>query len=311
MRRTGWLLVLCVAFGGCLSAKDDYVLRDAALFGHDNKMYWCLNVKKADVNAVDESGTTALMLASYAGHTNIVATLLKRGAEVNQQRNRGYANHETALTFAAMAGHASVVEILLKNGAKTDVNPYREASPVIVASEKGHEEVVVLLLSAGVDLEAVESFLEIQAANSTVTKQKVTVGTVALHCAAGSGHTAVVEHLVNAGVDVDSEWGKGTPLMAAARRGKIMVVSTLIDFDADVNRQDDIGRTPLMLAALEGHSKVVALLLNEGADPTLKDSSGDESMSYAQGHPSVIDELISAVKNTQQDKSSVRGKPRR
>jgi ankyrin repeat protein len=71
--------------------------------------------KGADVNAKDDDGRTALMLAAEKGHTEIVQLLLERGANVNTK-----IDEKRILLWAAENGHTEIVQLLLKKGAKYD-----------------------------------------------------------------------------------------------------------------------------------------------------------------------------------------------
>ncbi len=66
------------------------------------------------VDTKDECGRTALMRAAYDGDTNIVKTLLGRGANVNE---RDVAD-ATALTMATAGGCNEIVQLLREAGAK-------------------------------------------------------------------------------------------------------------------------------------------------------------------------------------------------
>ena len=70
----------------------------------------------ADPNAQDpQSGSTMLSIASLMGHTEVVALLLERGADVNAKSRDG----GTALHAAAFLGRAETVKLLLEKGADT------------------------------------------------------------------------------------------------------------------------------------------------------------------------------------------------
>lgn len=88
-------------------------------------------------------------------------------------------------------------------------------------------------------------------------------GQTALYCAAVGGSTADVRTLLLAGADPDLEAVAGTPLGAAAARGHLSVVDTLLEGGADVSG----GEPQAALArAIEGrHVDVVRLLLDQGA----------------------------------------------
>lgn len=66
------------------------------------------------VDVKDECGRTALMRAAYDGNTNIVKTLLGRGANVNA---RDVAD-ATALTLAISGGCDEIEQLLRDAGAK-------------------------------------------------------------------------------------------------------------------------------------------------------------------------------------------------
>jgi len=80
---------------------------EAASKGDTQKVQALLG-KGADVNAKDDMGETALIIAAYYGHTDTVKVLLEEGADVNAKNNKGI----TALRAAKLAGHNEIVLML-------------------------------------------------------------------------------------------------------------------------------------------------------------------------------------------------------
>lgn len=97
---------------------------------------------RAQVNAKDSDGRTALMFAVVNSHPKVVKALLRAGAHVNARARDG----GTALMLAAANGHAEITRMLLNSGAKTG---YKYASTgdnaAKLASDRGHNAVVELL----------------------------------------------------------------------------------------------------------------------------------------------------------------------
>jgi hypothetical protein len=89
-----------------------------------------------------------------------------------------------------------------------------------------------------------------------------------LHLAAGRGHLAMVEALVQLGLDVNEPCGGNpeTPLHSAAWDGRVETAKWLLDHGAKVDAVDNYGRTPLISAATDGSVETVRLLLDSGAD---------------------------------------------
>eukprot|EP01059_Diplonema_ambulator_P033285 TRINITY_DN6891_c0_g1_i1.p1 TRINITY_DN6891_c0_g1~~TRINITY_DN6891_c0_g1_i1.p1 ORF type:complete len:111 (+),score=12.20 TRINITY_DN6891_c0_g1_i1:224-556(+) len=80
----------------------------------------------------------------------------------------------------------------------------------------------------------------------------------------------------------------------ASLYGYTDVIVTLLQYDADVDRQDSCGRTPLHYAASPNHSAVVRLLLHYGADFNRKNTHGKTALEEAStwGQSDTIRELI-------------------
>ena len=68
----------------------------------------------ADVNEHGWDGYTALMVASYKGHTEVARLLIEQGVDVNAQDKRG----RTALEWASRYRHKEIVKLLKEAGAK-------------------------------------------------------------------------------------------------------------------------------------------------------------------------------------------------
>ncbi len=137
-----------------------------------------------DARAESESwlGSTALQRASARGHLDIAQWLLKAGADPNVANRRGYAplhvaaslavaaalldagadvnahtaDGDTPLMLAAHAGDVARVRLLLARGADVNLRGLGKSpfatSALAYAVDEGHEEIVRLLVDAGVDL---------------------------------------------------------------------------------------------------------------------------------------------------------------
>jgi len=224
---------------------------------------------------------TALMAASFNGHTEVVSLLLKAGADVNAKNNDG----ETALMLASAFGHTEIVSLLLKAEADVNAKDKQGWTALMDASCSGHTEVVSLLLKAGADVNA-----------------KPNYGETALMLASDFGHTEVVSLLLlKAGADVNAKDNYGeTALMQASFFGYTEIVSLLLGAGADVNAKGDCGETALMQASEYGHTEVVSLLLKAGADINAKANNGFTALKYAsrKGYTEIVSLLGKQVNKT-------------
>ena len=233
-------------------------LHGAAFFGIVEIVAAVLEMREWDVDAPDNTGSTALTWAARRGHEEVVEMLLEQG---NANPNTADTQDGwTPLAWAAQYGHEGVVKILLES---QYVNPntigtaYGQTT-LLWAAKRGQEEVVRMLLKQ-------------EGVNPDQTDTQC--GRTPLSLAAENGHEGVVKMLLKS-QDVnpntaDTRCGR-TPLQWAARRGHEGVVKVLLKLNG-VN-PDQAGahcdRTPLSLAAEHGHEGVVKMLL-EGGDISL------------------------------------------
>ncbi len=97
-----------------------------------------------------------------------------------------------------------------------------------------------------------------------------------------TGGTEVLKRLIQRGADVNLQDQKGrSPLIVAVLMNHIDAAGLLLAAGADVNHQDRHGATALFYAADAGFSELVDLLLKRGANPALANDSGTTPMQIA------------------------------
>ena len=245
-----------------------------------------LEMRKWDVNAIDCTGSTALIWAVVKGHEGVIKILLEREDIDPNQTDTKYGR--TPLLWAVMKGHLGVVKMFLERG---DVNPnqpntYDRRTPLSWAAEKGHEGIVRSLL---------------EREDISPDQPNTYNGRTPLSWAAKRGHEGVVKMLLER-EDVspdhaDSIYGRRL-ISWAAENGHEEVVKMFLERDeVNPNQSDaEYGRTPLSWAAANGYEGVVKILLErDEVNPNQADTSyGQTPLSWAaeKGYEGVVKILL-------------------
>ena len=220
----------------------------------DKQTVQALLKKKADVNAAQSDGATALHWAAYLQDAEATALLIRAGAKVETTNNYGV----TPLVLAATSGNAAVVDLLVKAGANPNTPVRAGETPLMLAARSGSVEAVKALLLGGATVDAKESWN----------------GQNALMWAAAEAQAPAMQALIEGGAEIGARSNAGTtPLLFAVRRGDMASVNVLLKAGADVNEKRPDYASPLLVAIINGHEDLVDLLLEKGADPNAEGGS--------------------------------------
>jgi len=255
---------------------------DAAMRG-DREAVRAAIARKADVNAPQLDGSTALHWAAERDDLEMADLLLAAGARATTRTREGV----TPLQLSATNGSASMLDRLLKAGADPNagLTPAGETA-LMMAARTGKTDAIRVLAEAGANVNAKESW----------------GGTTPLMWAVSEGHGEAARVLIGAGAEVNArshyvaaangrgfegrtplanstdakaaEFASGwlTPLMLAARQGDVELARILVGAGADVDAAAGDGKTALALATFNGNYEVASYLVDNKADVNKADA---------------------------------------
>ena len=172
--------VLLGAAGSAAADRAASPIADAAMKG-DAAAVANLIDQRADVNAAQTDGATALHWAVYRGDVATATALLKAGASVKQPNREGV----TPLSLACQSGNVDVVRLLLDAGADPNETLPNGETALMMAARTGNPEPLLLLIERGANVNAAETLR----------------GTTPLMWAAANEHPAAVRVLLEHGAD--------------------------------------------------------------------------------------------------------------
>jgi ankyrin repeat protein len=211
----------------------------------------------ADPDFFNQDRDTPLQAAAENNHIVIVRLLLDCGALINEQSVLNWFS-ESALHHAVAENNIEIVQLLIERGADVNQRARRQASPLLLASMRGHLKMVQLLVEKGAEVRFGDDYGS---------------DDNALYHAVDRGHYDVARYLLEKGADVHQREGfRGfTPLHAAAVDGNSDLVKLLLKYKAgdsgipteDWNEQIPC---PVGLAAEGRHQEVLRILVQHEVD---------------------------------------------
>ena len=207
----------------------------------------------ADPSQGDNIGNTPLLQAAHFGQKQLLLILLDWGGpHLIENANLRLT---TPLMRASQEGHEDVVRLLLEKGAQVNRVNSEQMSALMLAAQRGHASTIKLLIKFGANL------------NALITQHRSN----ALHLACKRSHTEAVRVLVTAGCELWEKDIRGRNARDIARRKGAKEIVDLVDGDVQIRLMQEEARRERSFEMV----RIWSLLQAERADiPTFDDEPG-------------------------------------
>jgi len=198
----------------------------------------------ANVSAANRAGATPMLIATTDGNAAMVDKLIKAGADPNASLTK---YGDTALMMAARTGKPEAVKVLLDHGAQVNVKEtWGGTTALMWAVSERHPAVVKLLIEHGADVNAKSNFVP---------------------SASGRGFEGTTPVVAKPGQPAE-EFASGllTPLQFAARENDMESARLLVAAGADLNAVEGDGKDALGLAIFSGSYEIASFLIDQHAN---------------------------------------------
>ena len=222
---------------------------------HNARVAEVLIANGAVVDAENKRGLTPLwiMMELAARHSELVRTLIQKGADVNKPS----VSLVAPLHIAARFGNVDFAKMCIENGAAINPINANGRTPLDTAKVNNQEDLVVELLKHGAVENNEECEVDQPSIASLYALGRILVSAVKEYDAGNVGS------LLELGADVNAREDYGvTALHWAAHHGWTALVERLIMQGAYINARDDDNETPLSYARTPA---VRQLLIEHGA----------------------------------------------
>lgn len=271
-----------------------------------------------DVNAINQTGETALIHACESSFIKLVHLLLECKANVNNKNK----NCDTALLFACKNKQNDLVKLLLENNADVNAENNNSARALTVAVASKNDALIWFLLeNKNIDLNFKHpghpliyaiSHENVELANKLLEK-KANPDMVTLFY-----EIADLQQLKNVTLDdkfcykikstgnISKENFKEQKLLHfAVDQDNVELINLLLKYGATVDSKDSYGRTPLICAAQLGRLKCVETLLKHGANTDIGSNYKKTAaqMAAENGHAEVVKMIIEHKMNLKAETS--------
>ncbi|XP_070195077.1 transient receptor potential cation channel subfamily A member 1-like isoform X2 [Littorina saxatilis] len=242
--------------------------------GHVEVVKALLIDPNVDRNIKGETGMNCLHYCSVKDHSECAELLLKGGAKPCLRCDMGY----FPIHIAAKCAAPKTLEVLIQQGLKYGY----DRVTLLTFKDKENNMPLHAAVNGG-NIKAVEVCLQAGAPVDTQQDDKSTP----VHFAAAQGnldmiklmHSLQEENFMTSLYICDAM--NMTPLHRAALFNHKAVVEFLLEKGVDINSKDDTGRTPLLLAASKGCWDTVQVLVGGGADVRVRDRNSQNFLHLA------------------------------
>jgi uncharacterized protein len=276
-------ILLVAAVAACYAAGRDTSLAEAAQRGDLAAVQALLGSgRNVDVDAPLADGTTALHWIVRADDLRLADQLIRTGADATIANRHGV----TPLELACINGSAAMIARLLDAHADLNTANHEGQTALMIAARTGNPEAVKILLDRGAAVDTRDSIAQQTALMWAITEDHTDVARLLIERHADvNARTLVVDapppttgNLQGVGRAQNREkpvpQGGMTPLLYAARDGRLEIARMLLAAGANVNQPEANGSSPLLLAAVNGQVDVAMLLLKNRAEVNSADGFG-------------------------------------
>ncbi|VDH90211.1 Hypothetical predicted protein [Mytilus galloprovincialis] len=196
------------------------------------------------------------------------------GADINYCRPNG----QSPLIIACEQGHAEIVRFLLERGVDYNKFDKWEWSPVVIACKNGYTEILSILEENGIIYDKCNRF-----------------NRSPLMLASEHGNTEIVRTLLKQGADFNKCNNDGqSSLIIACEHGHVNIIEILLASGSKYNECNKWGQSPVMMACKYGHIEIVRILLDRGVDCNKCTLWNETALMIAceQGYTEIVEMLL-------------------